>query len=218
MADHHFGRAESWEELVAEHDRWLEDYNAQRHWAHQEDREDAPHSRPQAVLGFYTSLLLRYREEDLQRAFFFSTRFSRVLEGLGYARFRDWRLSTARKGSQSGRLRSGCNQGASSWSTVARRSQPTTSSRSRRAARLLWQVANPVDGPRVFETSYTLAQLRLFTMDDAGWLKMMKLQEYAPRQPRGSMALQEEVLFPYLEPSSSPAAALSMGRAVWVLR
>lgn len=39
MADYYFAKAESWEELVAEHDRWLADYNTQRHWAHQ-DRED----------------------------------------------------------------------------------------------------------------------------------------------------------------------------------
>jgi putative transposase len=192
MADHHFGRAESWEELVAEHDRWLEDYNAQRHWAH-EDREDARHS-PQAVLGFYTSLL-RYREEDLQRAFF-STRFSRVLDGLGYARFRDWRLY-----GEEGLAKREAAIWLQPGSLIVEYGGETLSaydveiaSGSKASGKL-----RSVDGPRVFETSYTLAQLRLFTMDDAGWLKMIKLQEYAPRQPRGSMALQEEVLFPYLD-------------------
>jgi hypothetical protein len=34
---------------------------------------------------------VRYREEDLQRAFF-SSRFTRKLDLLGYARFRHWRL------------------------------------------------------------------------------------------------------------------------------
>src|SRR4051794_15310763 len=34
---------------------------------------------------------VRYREEDLQRAFF-CTRFTRKLDSLGYARFRHWRL------------------------------------------------------------------------------------------------------------------------------
>ncbi len=31
MADFHFANAESWEGLVAEHDRWLASYNTQRH-------------------------------------------------------------------------------------------------------------------------------------------------------------------------------------------
>ncbi len=65
-----------------------EDFNAQRHWAH-ESREDGRRS-PEAVLGFYTALL-RPREEDLRRAFF-STRHARVLDALGYVRFLDWRL------------------------------------------------------------------------------------------------------------------------------
>src|SRR5215207_6539923 len=45
MADYHFSRAESWEELVAEHDRLLAGYNTQRHWAH-EKREDGRRSQP----------------------------------------------------------------------------------------------------------------------------------------------------------------------------
>ena len=35
-------------------------------------------------------------------------------------------------------------------------------------------------------------------MDDAGWLKALKLEGYAPRRSSGPMALQQ-VLFPYLD-------------------
>lgn len=52
--------------------------------------------------------------------------------------------------------------------------------------------------PRLFETSYALPQLRLFALDDAGWLKVLKLEGYVPRWPRSPMPLQE-VLFPYLD-------------------
>jgi hypothetical protein len=31
MADYHFARAESFEEVVEAHARWMSDYNAQRH-------------------------------------------------------------------------------------------------------------------------------------------------------------------------------------------
>ncbi|MGB3683569.1 MAG: helix-turn-helix domain-containing protein [Rubrobacteraceae bacterium] len=43
MADFYFARAESWEELVEEHDRWLENYNTQSHKAHIK-REDGKRS------------------------------------------------------------------------------------------------------------------------------------------------------------------------------
>jgi len=49
MADYHFGRAESWPELVAVHDGWVADYNGQSHWAHRE-RKDGRRS-PAEVLG-----------------------------------------------------------------------------------------------------------------------------------------------------------------------
>ena len=43
MADWHFAKAESWAELVAAHARWVEGFNAQKHWAHK-DRSDGRRS------------------------------------------------------------------------------------------------------------------------------------------------------------------------------
>ena len=83
MADHHFAKAESWTDLVFAHEEWVRNYNEQVHWAHLE-RKDGRRS-PLEVLGWLTEV--RYRPEDLERAFF-SSRFARVLDGLGYARFR----------------------------------------------------------------------------------------------------------------------------------
>lgn len=51
--------------------------------------------------------------------------------------------------------------------------------------------------PSLFENSFTLPQLRLFGIEDFGWLKALKVGEYAPRRRR-TRAIQE-VLFPYLE-------------------
>jgi len=87
MADHRFAEAESWAELAEAHDRFVEDYNAQAHWAHRE-REDGRRS-PAEVLGFLSGV--RHREEELRRAFF-SSRFTRTLDALGYPRFRHWRV------------------------------------------------------------------------------------------------------------------------------
>jgi transposase InsO family protein len=87
VADHHFAKAGNWQELVDAHDRWMGDYNAQRHWAH--DRREDGRCSPEAVLGFYTGV--RYHPEDLRRAFF-ESRHDRVLNALGYARLMHWRI------------------------------------------------------------------------------------------------------------------------------
>jgi hypothetical protein len=55
-----------------------------------------------------------------------------------------------------------------------------------------------VGGARLFKTSYLPLQLRLFALDDAGWLKALELNGYAPQRPQAPLALQE-VLFSYLE-------------------
>ncbi len=190
MADHHFAKAETFADLARAHDAWREDYNAQRHWAH-EGRKDGRRS-PEAVLGFYAALL-RHREEDLRRAFF-STRHARMLDALGYVRFHDWRLygeeALARREAavwlQSGSLTleyGGETLSAYDVELAADTGKPRT-----------------VGGVRLFENTYRRSwpQARLFALEEAGWLKALELEGYAPRRPAGPMALQE-VLFPYLE-------------------
>jgi len=77
----YFAKAHGWEELVIIPDRWVEQYNTQKHRAYRE-RKDAPRS-PSEVLGFLAGV--RHRPEDLELAFF-STRFTRVLDVSGSAR------------------------------------------------------------------------------------------------------------------------------------
>ena len=55
-----------------------------------------------------------------------------------------------------------------------------------------------VGGARLFETTFVLPQLRLFALEEAGWLTAMKLEGYTLRQSRRPLPLQE-VLFPYLD-------------------
>jgi len=50
MGDWYFETAKSWEDLVAVHEKWVLDYNFQKHLAH-EKREDGRHS-PAEVLGW----------------------------------------------------------------------------------------------------------------------------------------------------------------------
>ena len=190
MADFYFEKAESLPDLVAAHDRFVEDYNAQNHWAHQ-DREDGRGS-PRDVLGFYTGPL-RYREDDLERAFF-SARFTRVLDPLGYARFRDWRLY-AEEGLAA--------RDAAIWlqptSLTIEHDGETLSRYDVEFASDTGKLRS-VGRPRLFETSHqrNWPQLRLFALDEASWLKVVALDGYATRRPRRPLALQQ-VLFPYLD-------------------
>lgn len=192
MADWHLTRAASWAELAAAHGRFVEDYNAQAHFAHV-GREDGRRS-PAEVLGFASGV--RHREEELRRAFF-SARFVRVLDALGYTRFRHWRLY----GEEALAGKEAALWLASESLTVEHAGEPLSryEVRVEAATGELRSVARPM----LFESSHKLRrpQQRLFALDslgEGGWLKAMRLEGYAPRAPRRPMGLQQ-MLFPYHE-------------------
>ncbi len=187
MADHHFEEAGNWQELVAAHNRWIEDYNLQRHFAH-EDRGDGRRS-PVEVLSFLTGI--RYHSEDLQRAFF-STRYVRVLDPLGYARLMHWRVY----GSEALAKRE-----AALWldeENLTVEYQGEALSRYEIALQAETGKLREVKRPRLFETAHRSPQLRLFDLGEIRWLTALRANDYAPRTPSRSQALQE-ALFPYAE-------------------
>jgi len=190
MADWHFGRVSTWAELVAAHDGWVRGYNEQSHWAHRE-RPDGRRS-PEEVLGWVVGV--RYRPEDLERAFF-SARFSRTLDALGYARFRNWRVygeeALARREAALW-LQGGSLTLEHAGQALARYDATWEEG----SGRLL-----TVTRPRLFETPHASPQMRLFGLQSLGtdgWLQALKLDEYTPRRPRKPLALQQ-VLFPHPE-------------------
>ena len=192
MADWHFARAESWQELTLAHDRFVEDYNAQSHWAHRE-REDGRRS-PSEVLGFVSGV--RHREEELRRAFF-SARFVRVLDSLGYATFRRWRVY----GEEGLAGREAALWLAAEILTLEHDGEPLT--RYDVKVEAATGELRRVGRPRFFEVSRhrERPQPRLFGLDslgEAGWLKALRLEDYAPRKPRLPQGLQQ-ALFPYHE-------------------
>ncbi|MGH3147986.1 MAG: hypothetical protein ACRDTR_19515 [Rubrobacter sp.] len=190
MADQDFTEAESWAELGVAHDRFVEAYNSQAHWAHR-NREDGRRS-PAEVLGFLSGV--RHREEELRRAFF-SSRFARTLDSLGYARFRQWRLY----GEEALAGREAALWLATESLTLEHADEPL----SRYEVRVEAETGElrSVGRPRLFEPSATAAQPRLFGLDalgEDGWLKALRLEGYAPRRPQGPLALQQ-ALFPYAQ-------------------
>jgi Integrase core domain len=87
MAEHYFAKTEDWTGLIREHDRWMHDYNVQEHHAHQHRKEGR--CSPSGVLAWVKTP--RYQEEDLERAFF-SARYTRTLDDLGYLTLQRYRL------------------------------------------------------------------------------------------------------------------------------
>jgi hypothetical protein len=185
MADYYFARAESWEELVAAHDRWVEQYNTQMHWAHRQ-RKDGRTS-PAEVLGFLTSV--RHRPEDLERAFF-STRFTRVLDSSGYARIRHWKIY-AEEGLAKREVALWLG---SEVLTVEYAGEPLARYDVEYSPRT--KNLREVKKPQLFEASHRVrvAQLRLFELEalgEIGWLRALRLDEYSPRSPRRSQVFQQ---------------------------
>jgi len=191
MADWHFQRAGSWAALVAAHDRFVAYYNAQDHSAHQA-RGDGRRS-PGEVLSWVSGM--RFHPKDLERAFF-SECHSRGLDGLGYAALMRWRLY-AEEGL--------AGKEADLWLldktlTVEHAGEPLS------AYEVAYDARQPGHGsgisrllevkkPTLFEPPFVPHQPRLFglaeTLGDDGWLKALRLDDYAPRAPRRPGMLQQ---------------------------
>jgi hypothetical protein len=196
MADWHFQKAESWAELVEVHDRFVKDYNTQSHFAHQK-RGDGRRS-PGEVLSWVSGI--RFHPKDLERVFF-SERHSRVLDGLGYATLMRWRLY-AEEGL--------AGREAEVWLlektlTVEHAGEPLSA----------YEIDYEADGgrggscrllevrrPTLFETPFASDQMRLFglseTLGEDGWLRVLRLDDYAPRSSRRAEMFQQ-VLFAYTD-------------------
>ncbi len=86
-ADWSFEKAQTWEDLLAAHDKWMRDYNFQKHLAH-EKREDGCHSSAE-VLGWVRGM---QPEPDLVYRAFEAICETRTLTKAGYARFRNFLL------------------------------------------------------------------------------------------------------------------------------
>ncbi len=190
LADHFFSEAETWEELVAEHDLWLERHNTQRHRAH-EEREGGRRS-PSEVLGAVR--VVRHHPVDLSRAFF-STMLIRRLDASGYARVKHWRVY-AEEGLAFCEVAVWLGDGEMAVEYAGRTLSRYDVSLSRGGSKL-----EDVTESRLFATGYRNPQLRLFALDalgEGGWLKALRLEGYAAYARRRPDALQQ-ALFPYLD-------------------
>jgi hypothetical protein len=189
MADWHFAKAESWPELHAAHARWVEEYNAQYHAAH-EGRPDGKRS-PAEVLGVLREA--RLLPADLDRTFF-AEHFTRMLDASGYAVWKRWRVY----GEEGLAGREAALWLREKTLTVEHAGEPL----SRYAVEFSATTGKPkgIARPVLFGTAIALPPPRLFGLEvlgEGGWLKTLKLADYAPRKARpGSL---QQSLLPYHE-------------------
>lgn len=198
MADHYFAKAENWSGLVREHDRWMHDYNVQEHYAHRHRKEGR--RSPSSVLSWVKKP--RYRQEDLARAFF-SVRHTRTLDHLGYLALQRFRLY-AEEGLARREVAVWVQEDALTveygGEALSRYEVECDAAVGVGAVGRLRRVK----GHTLFETSIASPEkpLKLFDLNqvlgEEGWIKALRLQEYAPRRPRRHDKLQQ-VLFPYTE-------------------
>jgi hypothetical protein len=87
MADWSFEKAQTWEDLLAAHNKWMTDYNFQKHMAHKE-RQDGCHS-PAEVLGWIKGV---QPAPALVHQTFSAICETRQLNRAGYAKFRNFLL------------------------------------------------------------------------------------------------------------------------------
>jgi transposase InsO family protein len=189
MADWHFAKAKSWPELHAAHARWVEEYNAQYHQAH-EKRPDGRRS-PAEVLGVLREA--RLLPADLEKTFF-AEHFARVLDPWGYTVWRRWKVY----GEEGLAGREAALWLREKTLTVEHAGEPL----SRYAVEFSATTGKPkkIARPVLFGTAIALPQPRLFelsTLGDSGWLKAMRLRDYALRKARAG-SLQQN-LFPFHE-------------------
>ncbi len=196
IADYYLAKAEDWPQLLGEHDRWMSDYNVQEHYAHQHRKEGR--RSPSAVLSWVKTP--RFREEDLERAFFLA-HHTRTVDSLGYLVLQRYRLY-AEEGLAGIEVAVWIAEdeltveyGGEALSRYEVECEPATGTGA--IGRL-----RRVKGYTLLETAIIPPQLRLFDLGEVlgeeGWMKVLKLNEYTPRQPRRHDELQQ-VLFTYAE-------------------
>lgn len=175
MADWYFETARTWEDLVAAHEKWVLDYNFQKHLAH-EKREDGRHS-PAEVLGWVTG---RQFEPDFMYRAFSALCETRTLTKAGYARFRNFRLYGER--------------GLAGKKVLIHIFQDTLALEYGEYPlakySVEWQPDDThllrVGNPRLCDHPYQSPQLSLWKSGEVEWFVILQVDPYGPRPRRKS--------------------------------
>jgi putative transposase len=169
MADAHLAVATSWEQALSLHRKWMQDYNHQRHWAH-EKREDGCHS-PAEVIGWHKGTM--YPEAVLDRILF-ATRYTRYLDKHGFLRFSNWKFYGER---------GLAHQPVAVWvyeGTLKIEYQATTLSKYTVELQEDRRHVQEVSNPRLADTPFRSPQLTLIDLSPGEWLLYWRTPQRAP--------------------------------------
>lgn len=178
MADWYFEMSQTWDDLVAAHEKWIIDYNYQKHFAH-EKRQDGRHS-PAEVLGWVSG---RQFEPAYLHHAFSALCETRVLNKAGYARFRnfllygEWALAGRAVAINLFQDTLALEYGEHVLAKYSVEFQPDD--------KQLLQVGNP----RLFEHPYHSSQLSLWPTGSVEWYVILPCQPSSPRRKRARTML-----------------------------
>ncbi len=178
MADWSFEKAHTWEDLLAAHDKWMKDYNFQRHLAH-ENRDDNCHS-PAAVLQWIKGV---QPEPELVYMAFSAMCETRRLNKAGYARFRNFLLYGER------------NLAGETVQVDIFQDVLTLDYNQERLSRYSVEWApddhnfTRVGYPRLYDHRYQSAQLELWQPGEVEWFVIIRDQPRSRRRKRKSRIL-----------------------------
>lgn len=173
MADWYFARAPTYADVLAAHEKWMRDYNYQRHQAH-EGREDGRHS-PAEVLGWVHG---RQWEADRVHAAFAAVCEARVLTKAGYVRFRNFLFY--------GEQNLAGKEALVNIFQASLTIEYASSLLARYAVE--WQPddthVTSAGDPRLYDHPYPNPQLELWMPGTVEWQVIIRCEPYAPRRKR----------------------------------
>lgn len=185
MSQVKFEQVTSWEGAKLAHQRFVDDYDHQPHWAHRH-RTDNHHS-PSEVLGWTDVQRLRTRDE-LHRIFY-ASRFLCRLDRLGYTHFRRWKLY--------GEEALACHPAVIWLHGEALTIEHAETPLAKYGIQYQPDKKHFKEVPTAqrFETPYRSPQGQLWELDETLWKLATRLREYAPRKRRKQAASFQPPLF-----------------------
>ncbi len=185
LADHGFSNARTWSEILHEHTKWWQNYNAEHHFAHRA-RQDGRHS-PQEVLR---GVLGRTYPETVLSRILYATQFTRHLDKYGYIKFRNWRFF-GEDGLAGEEVFVWVYEG-----TLKIEYQTTTLS----LYSIVFQPDHKhileVKNPRRIQTHFRSPQLDLWQLTDTEWLLALRRPEQRKRKKRHPRPSALQLTFP----------------------
>ena len=183
LADWHFERAQTWEDLLAAHEKWLLDFNYQHHFAH-EQREDGCHS-PAAVLGWVKGM---QPEPELVYRAFSAICETRIITKAGYVKFREYLLYGERG-----------LAGERALIKSSRNPHPGIPGKPLSRYSVEWQPDDKhllrVGNPRLYDHPYQSPQLPLWEDAAVEWYLILRADPYGQRRKKKRLVFLQMPLF-----------------------